>query len=90
MFEDQIGIVVADAVSRHTSSASNVVLRAPLRSIQIGYAPHIALSKSEALGFRLKRINLLRQSTGFWSTVIEHSFSNAGHNPPLLETKRRI
>lgn len=88
MFEDQIGIIVADAVGKGIPAALLMsFLRASMRSgVQIGYAPHIALSKVS---------NLL------WDSVEEHQFitaiygildatnrtfvfSNAGHNPPLL------
>lgn len=88
MFEDQIGIVVADAVGKGIPAALLMAfLRAALRAgVQIGYAPHIALAK---VG------NLL------WDSVEDHQFitgiygildatnrtfvySNAGHNPPLL------
>ncbi|MCA1590856.1 MAG: SpoIIE family protein phosphatase, partial [Acidobacteria bacterium] len=88
IFEDQIGIVVADAVGKGIPAALLMAfLRASLRAgVQVGYAPHIALSK---VG------NLL------WDSVDDHQFitaiygildttnktfvySNAGHNPPLL------
>lgn len=88
IFDDQIGIVVADAVGKGIPAALLMsFLRASLRAgVQIGYAPHIAMSKVN---------NLL------WDSVEEHQFitaiygildetnrtfvfSNAGHNPPLL------
>lgn len=88
IFEDQIGIVVADAVGKGIPAALLMsFLRASLRAgVQIGYAPHIAFSKVS---------NLL------WDSVEDHQFitaiygildatnrtfvfSNAGHNPPLL------
>ena len=88
IFDDQIGIVVADAVGKGIPAALLMAfLRASLRSgIQIGYAPHIAFSKVS---------NLLRDSiddnqfiTAIYgildSTNKTFVFSNAGHNPPLL------
>lgn len=88
IFDDQIGIVVADAVGKGIPAALLMAfLRASLRAgIQVGYAPHIAMSK---VG------NLL------WDSTEDHQFitaiygildttnrtfvySNAGHNPPLL------
>jgi len=88
IFDDQIGVVVADAVGKGIPAALLMsFLRASLRAgVQIGYAPHIALSKVS---------NLL------WDSVEDHQFitaiyglldatnrtfvfSNAGHNPPLL------
>ena len=88
VFDDQIGIVVADAVGKGIPAALLMsFLRASLRScVQIGYAPHIAFSKVSAL---------LRDSiddnqfiTAIYgildSTNKTFVFSNAGHNPPLL------
>lgn len=88
IFDDQIGIVVADAVGKGIPAALLMsFLRASLRAgVQIGYAPHIAMSKVN---------NLL------WDSVEDHQFitaiyglldgtnrtfvfSNAGHNPPML------
>lgn len=88
IFDDQVGIVVADAVGKGIPAALLMsFLRASLRaSVQVGYAPHIAMSKVN---------NLL------WDSVEDHQFitaiygildetnrtlvfSNAGHNPPLL------
>lgn len=88
IFEDQIGLIVADAVGKGIPAALLMsFLRASLRAgVQVGYAPHIAMSKVN---------NLL------WDSVEEHQFitaiygildetnrtfvfSNAGHNPPLL------
>lgn len=88
IFDDQIGIVVADAVGKGIPAALLIAfLRASLRAIaQIGYAPHIAFSNVGDL---------------LWDSTAEHQFvtaiygildatnrtfvfSNAGHNPPLL------
>ena len=88
IFDDQIGIIVADAVGKGIPAALLMsFLRASLRaSVQVGYAPHIAFSKVS---------NLLRDSiddnqfiTAIYgildSTNKTFVFSNAGHNPPLL------
>lgn len=88
IFDDQIGVIVADAAGKGIPAALLVAfLRASLRAyVQTGYAPHIAMSKVN---------NLL------WDSVESHQFvtaiygildatnktfvySNAGHNPPLL------
>lgn len=91
IFEDQIGIVVADAAGKGIPAALLAAfLRASLRSAaQTGYAPHVAMA----------RVNNL-----LWESIEEHQFvtaiygildvenktfvfSNAGHNPPLLVSK---
>jgi sigma-B regulation protein RsbU (phosphoserine phosphatase) len=88
MFDDQVAIIVADAVGKGIPAALLMAfLRASLRAgVQIGYAPQIAFAK---VG------NLL------WDSTETHQFitavygvldatnktfvySNAGHNPPLL------
>jgi sigma-B regulation protein RsbU (phosphoserine phosphatase) len=88
IFDDQIGIIVADAVGKGIPAALLMsFLRASLRAgVQVGYAPHIAFAKVS---------NLLRESiednqfiTAIYgildSTNRTFVFSNAGHNPPLL------
>jgi sigma-B regulation protein RsbU (phosphoserine phosphatase) len=88
MFDDQVAIIVADAVGKGIPAALLMAfLRAAMRAgVQIGYAPQVGFSK---VG------NLL------WDSVEDHQFitavygildatnktfvySNAGHNPPLL------
>ncbi|QYO67544.1 PP2C family protein-serine/threonine phosphatase [Leptolyngbya sp. 7M] len=88
IFDDQLGIVVADAVGKGIPAALLMsFLRASLRAgVQEGYAPHIAMSKVN---------NLL------WDSVEDHQFitavygildcsnrtfvfSNAGHNPLMM------
>ncbi len=88
IFDDQLGIVVADAVGKGIPAALLMsFLRASLRAgVQEGYAPHIAMSKVN---------NLL------WDSVEDHQFitavygildctnrtfvfSNAGHNPLMI------
>jgi sigma-B regulation protein RsbU (phosphoserine phosphatase) len=88
IFDDQIAIIVADAVGKGIPAALLMsFLRASLRAaVQVGYAPHVAFSKVS---------DLLRESTEdnqfitaiygiLDSTNRTFVFSNAGHNPPLL------
>ncbi|MEP6945136.1 MAG: GAF domain-containing SpoIIE family protein phosphatase [Acidobacteriota bacterium] len=88
VFDDQIGIVVADAVGKGIPAALLMsFLRASLRScIQIGYAPHIAFSLvSELLRESIRDNQFITAIYGMLdSTNKTFVFSNAGHNPPLL------
>ena len=88
VFDDQIGIIVADAVGKGIPAALLMsFLRASLRScVQIGYAPHIAFSKvSNLLRRSIKDNQFITAIYGMLdSTNRTFVFSNAGHNPPLL------
>jgi phosphoserine phosphatase RsbU/P len=88
VFDDQIGIVVADAVGKGIPAALLMAfLRASLRScVQIGYAPHIAFSKvSSLLRDSIEDNQFITAIYGILdSTNKTFVFSNAGHNPPLL------
>lgn len=88
VFDDQIGIVVADAVGKGIPAALLMsFLRASLRScVQIGYAPHIAFSKvSNLLRDSIEDNQFITAIYGLLdSTNKTFVFSNAGHNPPLL------
>jgi phosphoserine phosphatase RsbU/P len=88
VFEDQIGIIVADAVGKGIPAALLMAfLRASMRAaVQVGYAPNIAFSKVSALLNDSIRDNQF--ITGVYglldATNKTFVFSNAGHNPPLL------
>jgi len=88
MSDDQVGIVVADAVGKGIPAALLMsFLRAALRScVQIGYAPHIAFSKvSSLLRDSIEDNKFITAVYGILdSTNKSFVFSNAGHNPPLL------
>ncbi len=88
IFDDQIGITVADAVGKGIPAALLMAfLRASLRAgVQIGYAPHIALSKvSDLLWDSVEDHQFITAIYGILdSTNRTFVFSNAGHNPPLL------
>ena len=88
VFDDQIGIVVADAVGKGIPAALLMsFLRACLRScVQIGYAPHIAFSKvSSLLRDSIDDNQFITAIYGILdATNKTFVFSNAGHNPPLL------
>jgi len=88
IFDDQIGITVADAVGKGIPAALLMAfLRASLRSgVQIGYAPHIALAKvSNLLWDSIEEHQFITGIYGILdSTNRTFVFSNAGHNPPVL------
>jgi len=88
IFDDQIGIVVADAVGKGMPAALLMAfLRASLRAgVQVGYAPHIALSKvSDLLWDSVEDHQFITAIYGMLDSANRtFVFSNAGHNPPLL------
>ena len=88
VFDDQIGVVVADAVGKGVPAALLMAfLRASLRSaIQTGYAPHITLSKiNDLLWDSVEDNQFVTAIYGILDgTNRTFVFSNAGHNPPLL------
>jgi phosphoserine phosphatase RsbU/P len=88
IFDDQIGIVVADAVGKGIPAALLIAfLRASLRAnVQTGYAPHIALSKvNDLLWDSVEENQFITAIYGILdATNRTFVFSNAGHNPPLL------
>jgi sigma-B regulation protein RsbU (phosphoserine phosphatase) len=88
VFEDQIGITVADAVGKGIPAALLMAfLRASIRAgVQTGYASHILLSKINNLLWDSIEDN--RFVTAIYgildATNRTFVFANAGHNPPLL------
>lgn len=88
IFDDQLGIVVADAVGKGIPAALLIAfLRASLRAnVQTGYAPHIALSKvNDLLWDSVEENQFITAIYGILdATNRTFVFSNAGHNPPLL------
>ncbi len=88
VFDDQIGIVVADAVGHGIPAALLMAfLRASLRAgVQIGYAPHVAMSKvSNLLWDSTEQHQFITAIYGILdATNRTFVYSNAGHNPPLL------
>jgi len=88
VFDDQIGIIVADAVGKGIPAALLMAfLRASLRvCVQIGYAPHIAFSEvNKLLRDSIKDNQFITGIYGILDfTNRTFVFSNAGQNPPLL------
>jgi len=88
IFDDQIGITVADAVGKGMPAALLMsFLRASLRAgMQVGYASHIALAKiNDLLWDSVEDNQFITAIYGILdSTNRTFVFSNAGHNPPLL------
>jgi len=88
VFEDQIGITVADAVGKGIPAALLMAfLRASIRAgVQTGYASHILLSKiNNLLWDSIEDNRFVTAIYGLLDTTNRtFVFANAGHNPPLL------
>src|SRR3954452_19848303 len=88
IYEDQIGIVIADVSGKGVPAALLMAfLRASLRAAtHIGYAPHISMSKVNYLLWEsIERNQFVTAFHGILdATNRTLSYSNAGHNPPLL------
>ena len=88
LYEDQIGIVIADVSGKGVPAAILMAfLRASLRAAShIGYATHISMAKVNYLLW--ESIERNQFVTAFYGILDASnktlSFSNAGHNPPLL------
>ena len=88
IFDDQIGITVADAVGKGIPAALLMAfLRASLRAgAQVGYASHIALAKINDLLWDSVEDNQFITAIYGMLDVTNRTFvfSNAGHNPPIV------
>jgi phosphoserine phosphatase RsbU/P len=88
IYEDQIGMVVADVSGKGVPAALLMAfLRASLRAaIHIGYAPHISMAKVNYLLW--ESIERNQFVTAFYGVLDASNrtlaYTNAGHNPPLL------
>src|ERR1041384_7367151 len=88
IYDDQIGVVIADVSGKGVPAALLMAfLRASLRAAtHIGYAPHISMSKVNYLLW--ESIERNQFVTAFYGILDAQkgtlSYSNAGHNPPLL------
>lgn len=88
IYEDQIGIVIADVAGKGVPAAILMAfLRASLRAAShIGYAVHISMAKVNYLLW--ESIERNQFVTAFYGILDASnrtlSYSNAGHNPPLL------
>ncbi|HBB98689.1 MAG TPA: hypothetical protein DC054_25180 [Blastocatellia bacterium] len=88
IYDDQIGVVIADVSGKGVPAALLMAfLRASLRAAtHIGYAPHISMSKVNYLLWEsIERNQFVTAFYGILdATNRTLSYSNAGHNPPLL------
>jgi phosphoserine phosphatase RsbU/P len=88
IYEDQIGIVIADVSGKGVPAAILMAfLRASLRAAtHIGYATHISMAKVNYLLW--ESIERNQFVTAFYGILDASnntlSYSNAGHNPPVL------
>src|SRR6188474_1475891 len=88
IYEDQIGIVIADVSGKGVPAAILMAfLRASLRAAShIGYATHISMAKVNFLLWEsIERNQFVTAIYGILDASNRTlSYSNAGHNPPLL------
>jgi sigma-B regulation protein RsbU (phosphoserine phosphatase) len=91
IYDDQIGLVIADVSGKGVPAALLMAfLRASLRAAtHIGYSPHISMAKVNYLLW--ESIERNQFVTAFYaildSTNKTLTYTNAGHNPPVLLDK---
>jgi sigma-B regulation protein RsbU (phosphoserine phosphatase) len=90
IFDDQIGLVIADVSGKGVPAALLMAfLRASLRAAtHIGYSPHVSMAKVNYLLWEsIERNQFVTAFYGILDiTNRTLSYTNAGHNPPLLLT----
>ncbi len=88
IYEDQIGLVIADVSGKGVPAALLMAfLRASLRAAtHIGYSPHISMAKVNYLLWEsIERNQYVTAFYGIFDASSKTlSYTNAGHNPPLL------
>ena len=91
IFDDQIGLVIADVSGKGVPAALLMAfLRASLRAAtHIGYSPHISMAKVNYLLWEsIERNQFVTAFYGILDATNKTlSYTNAGHNPPLLLDK---
>jgi phosphoserine phosphatase RsbU/P len=90
IFDDQIGLVIADVSGKGVPAALLMAfLRASLRAAtHIGYSPHVSMAKVNYLLWEsIERNQFVTAFYGILDVTNRTlSYTNAGHNPPLLLT----
>jgi sigma-B regulation protein RsbU (phosphoserine phosphatase) len=91
IYDDQIGLVIADVSGKGVPAALLMAfLRASLRAAtHIGYSPHISMAKVNYLLWEsIERNQFVTAFYGILDATNKTlSYTNAGHNPPLLLDK---
>jgi sigma-B regulation protein RsbU (phosphoserine phosphatase) len=91
IFDDQIGLVIADVSGKGVPAALLMAfLRASLRAAtHIGYSPHVSMAKVNYLLWEsIERNQFVTAFYGILDATNKTlSYTNAGHNPPLLLDK---
>src|SRR5467141_2205493 len=88
IYDDQIGLVIADVSGKGVPAALLMAfLRASLRAAtHIGYSPHISMAKVNYLLWEsIERNQFVTAFYGILDVTNKTlTYTNAGHNPPLL------
>jgi sigma-B regulation protein RsbU (phosphoserine phosphatase) len=91
IYDDQIGLVIADVSGKGVPAAILMAfLRASLRAAtHIGYSPHISMAKVNYLLWEsIERNQFVTAFYGILDVTNKTlTYTNAGHNPPLLLDK---